>query len=300
MNLTHLEYFRAVARMGNVTKAAEHLHVTQPTISNSLKTLENELGVQLFERRGRSLVLNATGSEFLKSVNSIFGLLGSKKQLSAVTGIDDCKEITIGSMRSESQIFDTIKKYQSAHPDVLFRMVSRSRLDANRDGELSDFVISPYLAKLAKRHKCVIFESEQFVLLPRDHRLAGSEVVDIHELSTETQILCTTPDVIIPHSLSSCMQAGLTPNVRYIADDRFATLVMLFHGSGIMFMPKDDALVVEEMTAGQIVARPLCSDSLPEGWRTPVYLSWADTNALSAHAKDFLDFLLEELHLEEI
>lgn len=300
MNLTHLEYFRAVARMGSATKAAEHLHVTQPTISNGLKSLENELGVQLFKRQGRSLVLNATGTEFLKSVNSIFGLLGSKKQLSVVTGIENCKEITIGSMRSESQLFDAIKKFQAMHPDVLFRMVSRSRLEANRDGELSDFMISPYHANLAKRHKCVIFESEQFILLPKDHRFADNEVVDVRKLSPETQILCTTPDVIIPHALSSCMQAGLTPNVRYIADDRFSTLVMLFRGAGIMFMPKDDALVVEELSAGQIVARPLCSDSLPEAWRTPVYLSWANTNELSAHAREFLVFLMDELGLEEI
>ena len=80
MNLIHLEYFRAVANAGSMTKAAEKLHVTQPTLSNSIKALEQELGVQLFERRGRSLALNSTGVEFLKSVNSIFGLLRSKKQ----------------------------------------------------------------------------------------------------------------------------------------------------------------------------------------------------------------------------
>ena len=111
MNLIHLEYFRAVANAGSMTKAAEKLHVTQPTLSNSIKALEQELGVQLFERRGRSLALNSTGVEFLKSVNSIFGLLGSKKQLAAVTGSEHCKEITIGSMRTESQLLQVITKY---------------------------------------------------------------------------------------------------------------------------------------------------------------------------------------------
>ena len=120
MNLIHLEYFRAVANAGSMTKAAEKLHVTQPTLSNSIKALEQELGVQLFERRGRSLALNSTGVEFLKSVNSIFGLLGSKKQLAAVTGSEHCKEITIGSMRTESQLLQVITKYMRLHPDVLF------------------------------------------------------------------------------------------------------------------------------------------------------------------------------------
>lgn len=300
MNLIHLEYFRAVANAGSMTKAAEKLHVTQPTLSNSIKALEQELGVQLFERRGRSLALNSTGVEFLKSVNSIFGLFGSKKQLAAVTGSEHCKEITIGSMRTESQLLQVITKYMRLHPDVLFRTVSRGRMDANRDGELSDFLVSPYQESLSKRHSCCLFDSEQYVVIPKTHRLANQDVIDIHELSDEVQILCTTPDITIPRSLSNCIQAGLKPNVRYIADDRFSAIAMLVHGAGIMFMPKDDALLIEKMGGGQIVVRPLCSDTLPETWRSHVYLSWADTGALSEQARSFLDFVMKELNLEEV
>ena len=75
---------------------------------------------------------------------------------------------------------------------------------------------------------------------------------------------------------------------------------MLVHGAGIMFMPKDDALLIEKMGGGQIVVRPLCSDTLPETWRSHVYLSWADTGALSEQARSFLDFVMKELNLEEV
>ena len=300
MNLIHLEYFRTVASEESMTKAAEKLHVTQPTLSNSIKKLEQELGVQLFERHGRSLTLNATGAEFLKSVKSIFGLLGSKKQLSIVTGSEEYKEITIGSVRTEVQLLPEIKKYMNLHPDVLFRTISRGRMDDNNDGELADFLVSPYQDNLSKRHRCRLSDSEQYVVMPQTHRMANEEVIDIRMLSDDVQILCATPEIIIPRSLSDCIQAGLKPKVRYITDDRFSALAMLLHGGGILFMPKDDALFIADTFSDKIVARPLSSDTMPKTWKSSVYLSWLDTNALSDQARDFLNFLMRELDLKEV
>ena len=65
-------------------------------------------------------------------------------------------------------------------------------------------------------------------------------------------------------------------------------------------MPKDDALFIADTFSDKIVARPLSSDTMPKTWKSSVYLSWLDTNALSDQARDFLNFLMRELDLKEV
>ena len=64
MNLSQLRYFRKLAQVQHFTKAAEELYITQPALSNSIKQLENELGIPLFEQQGRNVRLTKYGKEF--------------------------------------------------------------------------------------------------------------------------------------------------------------------------------------------------------------------------------------------
>lgn len=69
MELRVLRYFQAVVNELNISRAAERLHVSQPTISRQLKDLENELGVTLFDRNGHNLKLTNSGEYFANQVN---------------------------------------------------------------------------------------------------------------------------------------------------------------------------------------------------------------------------------------
>ena len=71
ITLTQMRYFYEVCQWQNITKAAEHLHVSQPTISVAMQTLEAETGLNLFHREGRKLVVTPEGSKLLGKVNHI-------------------------------------------------------------------------------------------------------------------------------------------------------------------------------------------------------------------------------------
>ena len=73
MNLTQLKYFQAVCEYGNVTKAAEILHVSQPSISSSIKALEDEFGVFLFKRQYRGMSLTTEGQKLLSLSRNVIG-----------------------------------------------------------------------------------------------------------------------------------------------------------------------------------------------------------------------------------
>jgi LysR family transcriptional activator of nhaA len=74
LNYHHLRYFLAVAREGNLTRAAENLHVTQSAVSVQLKKLEEAIGYELFDRRGRGLEITSAGRVALDYADTIFSL----------------------------------------------------------------------------------------------------------------------------------------------------------------------------------------------------------------------------------
>jgi LysR family transcriptional activator of nhaA len=84
LNYHHLHYFWVVAREGSVTRAAEVLHLSQPTISGQLRELENAMKAPLFTRSGRSLTLTETGRVVFRYADEIFGL--GRELLDVVTG----------------------------------------------------------------------------------------------------------------------------------------------------------------------------------------------------------------------
>ncbi len=99
LNYHHLLYFWMVAREGSVVRAADQLHLAQPTLSNQIRKLEQSLGVKLFDRQGRNLVLTDTGQVAYRYADEIFSLgrelaevLGGEathRELSLTVGVPD-------------------------------------------------------------------------------------------------------------------------------------------------------------------------------------------------------------------
>ena len=79
MDISQLKYFEVCANLENITKAADKLNIVQPALSQSIRKLEVELGVNLFDRIGRSIRLNDNGRILLKYTGQILALMESAK-----------------------------------------------------------------------------------------------------------------------------------------------------------------------------------------------------------------------------
>ena len=86
MNLYHLRYFVTLAHLEHYTKAAEILAITQPSLSHAIASLEKELGVKLFEKEGRNVVLTKCGQAFLTDVERALDMLDSSVNKLQMTG----------------------------------------------------------------------------------------------------------------------------------------------------------------------------------------------------------------------
>lgn len=125
MELCVLNYFLMVSQEENITKAAQLLHVTQPTLSRQLMQLEDELGVKLFERSNHSIVLTSDGLLLKRRAQEIVSLAEkTKRELTTEKELSGEIEIGSGEFKSFSLLADVIAAFSEKHPGVRFHLNS--------------------------------------------------------------------------------------------------------------------------------------------------------------------------------
>ena len=120
MELQQLRYFLTVARLEHMTRAAEELHITQPSLSITISRLEESLGVPLFDRYRRQIKLNEFGKAFLRRVERIFDELEEgKRELLDLAGLEH-GTVSVAST-SMGILKDLIDSFLTQYP-VKFRL----------------------------------------------------------------------------------------------------------------------------------------------------------------------------------
>lgn len=140
MNLRNLEYFVNVARLGSVTHAAEKMYVSQSAVSKMIKQLEEELGVQLFDREGRTIVLNQKGKLFYSYVSDSLNLL--QRGINAVQTLNDkaFRPMNILFTVASPLIPDIVLQMKAKIPQLIMNIQQRNSFA--KDLKQFDFVIS--------------------------------------------------------------------------------------------------------------------------------------------------------------
>ena len=122
MELLQLQYFSEVVRQKSVTKAAQLLHISQPALSQTIRRLENELGVKLFEKSGKGIQLTAKGRRFYSQISPALGSIHSAAEDIKSDRLQGC--ITLGSYLPLSPLLPCIQEFSALNPDVTFNLLS--------------------------------------------------------------------------------------------------------------------------------------------------------------------------------
>ena len=187
MELRVLQYFLVVAREENITKAASLLHITQPTLSRQLLSLEEELGVKLFRRGKHSIVLTEDGMLLRRRAQEIVDLAEkTAKELmhgeEAVSG-----EISIGCGETQNMkpLAEIMASFQQKYPDVSFHIYTAIADDVKErleNGTLDmGLLLEP--VEISRYHYVRMPLKEKWqVLMRRDSRLAKREKIRPEDL----------------------------------------------------------------------------------------------------------------------
>lgn len=185
MEWQQLEYFQKVAQLQHITEASVQLCVTQPALSRAIARLEAELGVPLFDRKGRSIYLNNYGKLFLQRVNRILSGTSKEKKKSKTFLKPDSGEISIGFIHTlgASIIPDLISKFKQKYPNTRFILNQNSsnyllnKLESSKIdfcfGKLFD--INPELSYVD------LYTEDLYLLVPKGHFLADKKNVQIED-----------------------------------------------------------------------------------------------------------------------
>ncbi len=293
MNLDHLRYFEAVARLEHYGRAAEYLHVSQPNLNYAINQLETELGVPLFEHCGRNVRLTRYGRLFLQSVK------GSLEQLDA--GARTLREfgggggiVLLGGIRKlASQLVPELMRgflEREENRSVRFeihteRSFSLELLKAAEEGRVDMAFVS--FAGDTQKFEYVSFRRSPFVLaVPPGHPLAGRSGVSLRETLLYPYIYFSDKAGLRPHIDEMFGKIGAVPNIAYETEEDDVVAGMVAAGFGIAVIPDNPVLKCQN-----IVTVPITD---PNPSRT-AYLCRRRAAEYPAAADRFFNFCREEL-----
>jgi len=241
MLLTHLESFIEVARTGNVSRAAQTLFLTQPAVTARLKSLESDLGIELFVRSARGMKLTDAGRAFLPYAQRTLGLVTEGRQVIADLREGATGDLIIGAAPAVSTyLLPTIlKTFRSAYPNV------RLGVKTGHTEEVLEMVLRQEVnVGLGRpvRHPEVelipVFDDELLLVVSRRHPFAARTRVRMDELATERLILFDRASSY--HELTSTLfrEAGVVPASVMELDNVEAAKKMVQQGLGVALLPR--------------------------------------------------------------
>ena len=187
MEIRVLKYFLAVAREGSITRAANSLHLTQPTLTRQLQELEKELKQKLLIRGKYKVTLTPEGLRLRKRAEEIIEMV--EKTEAEFQSINDIigGDIYIGGGESDCMkyIAEVIKKVQTDYPDIKFHIHSGNAEDVTEklDKGLLDFGVLIQPVDLAKYDNITLPEKDVWgVVMRKDSLLAKKEFVELKDL----------------------------------------------------------------------------------------------------------------------
>ncbi|MBD7969409.1 LysR family transcriptional regulator [Paenibacillus gallinarum] len=284
MEYLQLKYFQAVAQYENMTKASAMLNVSQPSLSNAIKRLENKIGVPLFDRHGKHLKLNPYGKVYLDKIEEAFRALGEgETEIREMAGLRR-GHLTLCMMLPH--IMPTLlKEFLAVYPDVRIsqrQLNSTTEMKMELDKSNIDFCLSTFPIIGPDIEWLTLVEEEMSLTVPKNHRLASRESIRLSEVSNEPFISLPPRTSFRDITDEYCRQAGFEPNVAFELEETSAILTLVEMGLGItLTLPLSLGNRVHNKDTVQLkIIEPICIRTFGIAWNKKHYLSQAAVHFL--------------------
>lgn len=244
LELRHLRYFVAVAETRHFGKAAERLHMAQPPLSQAIRRLESELGVELFTRTTRQVALTGAGEVFrtdvervLKAVDDAVARVGR-----FASGAEGVLRIGLTGSASYRQLPMLAWLVKREMPQVMLEVHTEMLTPAQETGllerRLDVGILRPPIRQEGIAHR-TIADERLVVAVPEEHRLGEAASVRVEQLRHENFIMygATLGSVVNDAVVRSCLAAGFYPHRAYEVTETSAALALVAAGLGVAVLP---------------------------------------------------------------
>lgn len=301
--LRQLQIFEAIARLRNVTRAGEELHLTQPTVSTQLKHLADAVGAPLLEYVGRQLYLTAAGEELYSACREIFERLDRVEMKVA-----DLKGLKQGYLRlaviTTAKYFapEVLGRFCKKYPDVdvSIAVTNRDTVLERMANNMDDlYILGHNPARELDMETDAFAPNPLFVMAERHHPLVGKRNISLHRIAEEPFIMRESGSGIRDAVERLFASHGLTPTVRLELGSNEAIKHALIGQLGISVLSLHSIML--EGSRGPLTLLDVEGFPLRRQWN----VAYPRGKVLSVIAHAFLTFLHEEgqrlgKHLEQI
>ncbi|OAE12399.1 LysR family transcriptional regulator [Pseudomonas simiae] len=255
MTLTQLEIFSLVAELQGFTSAAHRLGISQSAVSHAIKSLEQELGMELFRRHPSLVELSDIGAQLLGRARAMLGLANTLQQEAA-----DARGMKRGTLRVGSfgptasiRILPTLlQQFRQAYPGI------EVHVDEGPDRQVIQWLderridVGFVVLDQERFDTVALFEDQLVALLPAAHPLAANAALPLQALCDDPFILTEAGSSELVMRLFS--EARLRPNVRYRCAQLLSTLEVVSRGDGLSIVAQAS---LPERVDPRYAARPL-------------------------------------------
>jgi DNA-binding transcriptional LysR family regulator len=269
MELRHLRYFLALAHEGNFTRAAAKIGIGQPPLSQQIRDLETEIGVQLFHRVPHGAELTAAGHAFLPDAQAAIDAAERAKLSAQRANRGETGRLSLGFTASSAfnvHVSGTIRQYRSRWPDVrlsLSEMNSKGLMDRLMRGEIDAAFIRPGLENPREVRLKLLTAERMVIALPTGHRLAAQSHLPLSALAEEHFILFPRFAGLSLYDdiAAACREAGFELVVSQEAPQIPSVVNLVAADLGVSIVPASiaqirlDGVVYREIDGPPLVAR---------------------------------------------
>lgn len=290
MLLRHIRYFLAVAKHRNFTRAAEALHVSQPTLSQQIRQLEHTLGVQLLDRTGRSIQLTDAGAAYVRYAQRALQDLEA-----GARAIHDVQELSRGSLRlamtptfTAYLIGPLLEKYNRRYPNITLNVfeMSQDRMETLLKEDALDLGIGFDDTRSPDIETQVLFVEALAMVVGRSHpRAKKRAALTLREFEGEALVLLNEEFATRHYIDRYCRQHGITPRITMEVNSISAVIELVRRSTLATLLP---AAIVREHSELCLVG---LEPALPR--RTAAMLL-REGAYRSAAARAFITLALEE------
>jgi len=287
MEWQQLKYFQTVANLQHISHAAEVLSISQPALSRSIARLENELGVQLFERQNRSIALNKYGQLFLKRVNNMIQEYETGQQEIRDLLSPEYGEISLGFFHTHGThiIPDLIGTFRLKYPNVKFQLNQHSSqvlVEQLESGEI-DLCLTTYRETKLPVKWIDLWNEELFVMVPVGHHLSRYKSITLDKIANESLISFKEGYGLRLIADQLCKEAGFSPKILFEGEEVSTIAGLIAAGLGVALIPDSDGLDLNKVAQIRV--------KWPKCQRT-IKMAWVEGRYLSPAVKKFRKFVL--------
>ena len=271
-----------------MTKAAEKLLISQPALSKSIANIEQELGVPLFDRHGRSIHLNRFGEMFLQSVDVILTEYDKVMQEFGDITKPGHGEVSLGFVHSLGM--EVVPELMAVVPDYfphmefsLTQATSLNLLKRLEEGAIELCLSQEFTSKKIDIEWIELWTEELFVIVPLNHKLAEYNEINLEQIKGEPFISIKRGNSLRQIVDELLKSAGITPKTAFAGEEMHTVAGFVGAGLGVSLIP--DIKGVDHYKVKKLrVTSPKCFRSIG--------IAWAKNRYLSPAANEFKNFLV--------